>query len=362
MSSVSKEPSRLRSALGKKRRPRVVELATDFWTIRSAIQQEVLEWAAVDGQTATQEALGRTVDAHWRKAVGLLDIGDEERRAEVVDELLGTHLDYCCLTLTIDRGPMFEKIRTPLLSIRKKLEAIERMFERREADYSDRIGRVVSNFIRVHHPRSAANQGAKQRRIGENVAKEIIELMEQSEIRNAPVIGGGRILSRQFDLKARQCVRLTRRRLDRLLGPVETFVTSNRKGKPNKYSKQFLILRCARIFEVFDEAGRKAKVSQISEAKRQRLGNLAHAYPTGFVPFVGEVLKAIDPEQLGSAHSLGKTIRKTLKVRIAHPSADEFVTNASSLVDLLNFMKICEGQEVRMAPPVPQRSSGWRRS
>jgi hypothetical protein len=80
------------------------------------------------------------------------------------------------------------------------------------------------------------------------------------------------------------------------------------------------------------------------------------------VPFVQEVLTAIDPKQLGSAHSLGKTIGKVLKMRIANPNADEFVTKAQSLVDLLNFIEICEGHEVRYTPLTPRPGSGYRRS
>jgi hypothetical protein len=214
MSSSSKESSSVLSALHKKR-PRAMELGASFWAIRAAIQQEIVEWAAVDGMTATQEALGRTLDAHWREAVDLLDIRDADRRAELADELLGTHIDYCCLTLTIDRGPIFEKVRASLLSIRRQLEAVERMLERRESDYSDRIGAVVSNFIRMHHPESVAKQGSENR-IDRDLIKEIKEQLTQLDIRSAAVVDGERVLSGQFDLKSRQFVHITqRRRLER---------------------------------------------------------------------------------------------------------------------------------------------------
>jgi hypothetical protein len=255
MSPSSKESPSLLSALRKKS-PRVVQLGASFWAIRAAIQQEIVEWVAVDGTLATQKAIGRTLDVHWCEAIDQLNIGDADRRDELAGELLGAHIDYCCLTLTIDRGPIFEKVKAPLLSIRRQLEAAERMLERRESDYSDRIGAAVSNFIRIHHPESAAEQGS-EKRIGENLTREIQEQLKQLEIKIAAVVEGERVLS---------------------------------------------------------------------------------------------------------PHSLGKTIGKVLKMRIANPNADEFVSKARSLVDLLDFIKICEGHKVRSAPPAPRPGSGYRRS
>jgi hypothetical protein len=175
-------------------------------------------------------------------------------------------------------------------------------------------------------------------------------------------MAGRTVLSRQFEFKARQFVGSSLRRLDRLLGEVPAPQGSRRRGQPNKYSKQFLILRCARIFETFDTAGRKAKANQINEAKRLRSGVLAPAYPDGFVPFVREVIKAIDPKKENSpTHGLAKTIRKAFRIREAFPNADEFVTNAMTPDHLLKFMDICEGHDVREAPPVRSRHDrGYR--
>jgi hypothetical protein len=130
------------------------------------------------------------------------------------------------------------------------------------------------------------------------------------------------------------------------------------RGQPRKYSKTFLIFRCARIFEKFDMAGRRAVVNQINEATRVRKGKLAPAYTTGFVPFVQQVIEAIDPGATRSPHSLGKTVLAALKLRKAYPDADEFISNGHTAEHLVNFMKICEGEGVREKVPARISSTG----
>jgi len=172
---------------------------------------------------------------------------------------------------TLDRAPQFDVVRSDLLSIKRHLETAERSLDRIE--------------------RALASEDA----IGKYDAAYAREFVTPLETRAAPLVFGDLILSRQFELKARQFVEISLRQLEHLLQPLEFIGSTKRRGHPRIYSKTFLILRCARIFEMFDTNRRAAEVNQTNEAKRSRKGRLAPAYIKGLVPFVRKVITAIDP-------------------------------------------------------------------
>ncbi len=303
---------------------RAVGLPADFGAVHLAISGELHEWAAVDGNSASQEAMVRFLERQWKNALDALGIEDEGTRDEAHSELVSCHILYRCLTRTLDQAPKFETVRSNLLAIKRDLEA------------------TVESLDKIENALATEDAGGKYD------AAYARELTDPLGVRSAPLILGDVILSRQFELYARQFVETSLRRLERLLSPLANIGNTKRRGQPRKYSKTFLILRCARIFEMFDSARRIAMVNQTNEARRARRGRLAPAYESGFVPFIQTVLKAIEPDAAVDApFALGRTVRSALSIRGSYPSADQLISGGSTSEALLAFMEICEGKPIK---------------
>jgi hypothetical protein len=264
--------------------------------------------------------MGRTFDWQWRGVIAFLGIVDDDEVHDVQQALGELHARYRALTLTVDRVPNLQKIKEKLQRFSDALGTTRDVLDNTEAETkTDAIGRFN--------------------------LRDDIGFQTAFEIRTSPIVYKQVLLSRQFELKVRQFVDLTERRLSHLLAAMDAVRDRNSKGRPRKYSKTFLILRAATIFETHDEHERKVSVNQTNEARRQRKGKYASAYDKGFVPFVRLVVSAIDgPASASRTFGLGKTVQQVLKLRKTRGDADELVMEGKT-EKLVEFVRLCDESE-----------------
>ena len=299
---------------------RPVNLPSDFNALYAAASQDFHEWAAVDGNSSSQEAMQRWLHDHWKEVLTALGV-EEERGADAQAELIEAELLYRCLRSSVDRAPMFDAIRSDLLDMEQRIDAALQALDEEEAGgWSGRQERI-----------GPYSDGAYSR-----------EFMSAIGVLSAPLVIDGAVLSRLFEIKARQLLEATKRRIERLLAPTSNLdvMPSTRSGRRWKYSKDFLILRCACIYEKYGSHKRRAGVTGKKASKSR--SRLEPIYVTTFVAFVRKVLEVVDPEASSdSPNGLGKTVREALALRKVDSEVDCLVHSGSTFDELQRFMAVC---------------------
>ena len=297
-----------------------MNLPSDFNALYAAASQDFHEWAAVDGNSSSQEAMQRWLHNQWKEVLAALGV-EEERGADAQAELIEAAILYRCLRSSVDRAPKFDAIRSDLLDMEQRIDSALQGLDKIEAGgwsgRQERLGRY--------------SDGAYSR-----------EFMSAIGVRSAPLVIDNTVLSRLFEIKSRQFLETTKRRIERLLAPTSSLDVITGPGGRWKYSKDFLILRCARIYEKYGSHKRRAGVTGKKASKSR--SQLEPIYVTTFVAFVRNVLEIVAPDTLASKapHGLGKTVRDALTFRKAHPTMDCLVHPGSTIDQLLQFIAICE--------------------
>lgn len=295
---------------------RAISLSANFSSLYAAIFNAMHEESGEAGGSSWEFQK----EAEWRfqKALGALEPLQSDAREDALDDLVTASILYWCLRGSLDRPQKFTVTRDDLRCLREEMEkGLERLNE-------------VEDKPRRKGIKTESGRGKL------DVAYER-DFMNEWDIRTAPVVADQVVRSRLFELKARQFLRVALRRLDALLGPVDDLNVTIARGQPRKYSKDFLLLRCFRLFEKY---GRQEGVTRWKESNQKEK---EPAYGGALVNFVKHVLGAVDPTlDLKSKYSLGKSLEEARRLFKRVPDADALVRQNSSARDLLRFANLCE--------------------
>ena len=275
-------------------------------------------WSILDGRGASQEAKIQSFKNEWRETLNVLDV-HEERREDALHELIEAHILYRCLRSSVDRAPQLDVVRNDIRAIHDRLETALTKLNKIEESTSGLSGRDEALLRQIELGQHSTG-GGRQRKIDDAV------------------------LSRLFEIKTRQFLGQVRFSMERMIRPFLGITVPRKRGQPRKYSKDFLILRCARIFEKFDSQKRPLKVKRYNISRNKSPSDFDHG---PFYNFTHMVILVVDKTALfGSTHyGLEKSIQDMLRVRTDNPHIDQLVHKRSSPTDLLNFVELSESKK-----------------
>jgi hypothetical protein len=246
----------------------------------------------------------QTFELVWAPALDQLNL-EEDRRALALNDLIDAHILYRCLRSSLDRAPQLAAVRSDIKSVRKALfHAYEKLQE-------------LSTFKEMQ----AAEEDfdIRYRRGTTRVRRRIDDAL----------------LSRLFEIRARDALSGSLRNFDYLLESVAAVGIEGSRGQPRKYSKDFLILRCARIFERY----RPDDVTRIRRYESSSTG------PKDRGPFFKFALTAYSIVEHRAAESgFEKSARDMLRIRTRHPDVDLRISKNARSDDLIAFVQLSESK------------------
>lgn len=317
--------ARPKSTLGSSRpeKARAIGLSGDFSSLYAAVYNAMHE---EDGEASGSSAeFGAASERRFGEALESLRLTDSDTREDALGELIDASVLYWCLRGSLDRPQKVSVVKRRLDKLRSLLVAGITQLDALEEKPASSKGKRPSR------------RGASGRRGDIDVSYER-DFITEHDIRYRAVINDGIVRSRLFELQARQFLKLTLRRLDALLRPVTGLTVSVTRGQPRKYSKDFLLLRCLRLYRRY---GRKGGITRRKEGRKE--WTRGQTYDGPLVNFIKAVICAVDPSvNLTAKYGLGKSIEDARRLMARHPHVDELVRQNSSDDELLKFMSRCE--------------------
>ena len=262
-----------------------------------------------EGRSQRRNSVLHSFELLWSPALDQLAAGSEDR-ASALNDLIDTHILYRCLRSSLDRAPQLMAVRRDMDLIRKHLR---NAFEKLSS---------LSSFKELE----LAEQ--RFRKYSRGTTSRDVQRVDDA------------MLSRIFEIRARAVLRDSLSEMDELLGSVWGRSVGVQRGQPRKYSKDFLILRSARLFERYVVG---------SHAKIRAFPNHSNLNPREFDrgPFYAFLITAfsiVEPTFQQAAFGLEKSIKTLLRVRKHSPDADLLVRRTSTPDDLAAFVRLSESK------------------
>jgi hypothetical protein len=150
------------------------------------------------------------------------------------------------------------------------------------------------------------------------------------------------LLSRMFELRARNALHGCIGSLDTVLKSVWAVRIENQRGQPRKYSKDFLVLRLSRIYERYTV--RRASV----RLYRERSDVAPREHDRGpFFEFVLTAIRTLEPSYPNSSYGLEKEISRMLRLRKQYPEVDLLIQRFANPDDLAEFCRLTQSKRQR---------------
>lgn len=262
-------------------------------------------------RTARRASVARSFEMIWTPALDKLT-AIRETRSRALDDLIDTHILYRCLRSSLDRTPSFtamrqdmELIRDRLLKAFKKLSELPSFKDLEESEH-------------VAQMKHWGGTTDIRRRVDDA------------------------LLSRLFEIRARSALSASINSIEELLGSVWGKKIRTHRGQPRKYSKDFLLLKCARIFEKYRSG---------ATAKMRAFPNHSHLSPLEFdrgpfYTFAFIVASTLEPSMNQTVNfGLEKSIRDIFRIRRLNPDVDLLVRRSSTPDDLVEFVRLSESKK-----------------
>lgn len=263
-----------------------------------------------DVRAKRRNSVVQAFEGLWEPALNQLNL-PQAQRLNALNELIEMHILYRCLRSSLDRAPQLAAVRRDIEAIRNKItKAYEKL--RRLSDFSE--------FLMKEQELLARSRGGTAR-----VRRRIDDAL----------------LSRLFEIRARDALAGSLSNFDHLIQSVWGREIPKRRGQPQKYSKDFLILRCARIYERYCLNGRA-----VIRKYPDHSDDPPESYDRG--PFYRFVLNAISTVEVTfrpAAFGMEKSIVDMLRVRKKHPDVDLLVHPNSSTDNLVKFAGLIESKK-----------------
>jgi hypothetical protein len=262
-----------------------------------------------DARAKRHNSMALSFETVWGPALDQLNVASP-RRTAALNDVIDAHILYRCLRSSLDRAPQLESVRRDIESVRTKLQ---QAYEKLQA---------LSSFKELE----AADEDFNRRyRKGTTEVRRRID---------------DALLSRLFEVRSRSALGGSLREIDALLESVWAKGVERKRGQPRKYSKDFLILRCARIFERYS-SGRSARIRVYRE--HPVVG--PEAFDRGvFYKFVLTAFSVVVIDFKPTAFGLEKSVLQMLRVLKKTPDVDMLVKRTSTPVDLVEFARLSESK------------------
>lgn len=265
-----------------------------------------------ESRSTRRNSVVQSFEILWTRVLDQLAVSGDVRTS-ALNDLIDTHILYRCLRSSLDRTPQ-------LAAVRRDMDLVRRNLREAFAKLS-----ALSSFKELE---LAEEQFQRQYRGGTtNVRQKIDDAM----------------LSRLFEIRSRAALRTSIRQLDELLESVWGRNVGVQRGQPRKYSKDFLILRCARHFEQY-RAGTPAKIRSYPDHSDLSPRDFDRG---PFYTFVVTVFSTVEASFQQAAFGLEKSIRDILRVRKHDPDVDLLIRRTSSPDDLVAFARLSESKRSR---------------
>lgn len=269
-------------------------------------------WSILDGRGTSQDERIQSLKNEWNEVLAALDTS---KRDEALYELIEANILYRCLRASIDRAPQLSVIRNDIGAIRRRLEAALIKLNKIEEVTSGQVGRGEALLRQIENGLSGTT--GRKRKIDEAV------------------------LSRLFEIRTHQFLGNMRFNLERFIAPFGGINIPRKRGKPRKYSKDFLILRCAQIFEEFHSGRHRAALRRY----KSRQATSPDDFDRGpFYEFCHMIFLVVDKSAINrsATYGLEKSVQDMLKIRRESPGVDELVHWNSSAEELEQFALLTE--------------------
>jgi hypothetical protein len=316
-------PSRARPAAA--REVRALNISVNFSAVFAAVFNAMHEEAGAAGGSSWE--FQEEAERRFRKALDKLEPLQPKAREDALADLVTASMLYWCLRGSLDRTQKFTAIRDDLRILRDRL-----------ARGVSRLDEAEEKLVRKGG-KKAGGEASHQTNRGDIDVSYERDFLDEWDIRTSPLVVDGVVRSRLFELKVRQFLRTTLRRLDAVLAPANGLNVRTARGQPRKYSKDFLLLRSIGIFRKY---GQQSGVTRWKESNKKRASG--PAYSGALVDFVKLVLGAVDPTvDLGAKFGIGKSIEEANRLMKRVPNVDKLVRQNSSDRELLRFAVHCDG-------------------
>lgn len=256
-----------------------------------------------------RDSVVRAFELLWSPTIDQLTVDSPQREA-VLNELIDAHILYRALRSSLDRTPQLESVRRDIESVRSTLE---RVYEKL---------RSLSTFQELEQAERAswALRGGTTTRFHRKI--------------------DDALLSRMFELRSQAALGNGLAALDWLLESVWGKNIAPRRGQPRKYSKDFLILRLARIFNAHKPDDRLS-VRRYREHPNISPENHDRGH---FYRFVLTAFSIVEVSFRPATFGLEKSIQDMLRLRRRQPAADLLVRRSSTIQDLAKFAELTESK------------------
>lgn len=245
----------------------------------------------------------------WAPVLEQLSVSGDER-ASALNDVIDTHILYRCLRSSLDRAPQLDAVRRDIESVQTKLrEAFNKL-------------RALSSFkeLAVAEEEFHRQHGGTSRRTRQRI--------------------DDALLSRLFEIRSRDALGQSLGQINVLLDSVWAKKVQRHRGQPRKYSKDFLILRSARIFERYRPDDRAA-----IRPYREHPDIGPRDYDRGrFYRFVLTGFSIVETSFQPAAFGLEKSIMEMLRIRKRNPDVDLLITKRSTPDDLVAFARFSESK------------------
>ena len=267
-----------------------------------------------EGRKTRRNSVVQSFEILWTRVLDQLVVSGDARTL-ALNDLIDTHILYRCLRSSLDRTPQLAAVRRDIDLIRRNLgEAFAKLS-------------ALSSFKELE---LAEEHFQREYRRGTTIVRQKID---------------DAMMSRLFEIRSRAALRTSIGQLDELLESVWGMNVGVQRGQPRKYSKDFLILRCARHFEQY-RAGTPAKV----RAYPDHFDLDPRDFDRGsFYTFVTTVFSTVEVSFRRAAFGLEKSIRDMLRVRKHNPDVDLLIRRTSTPDDLVAFVRLSESKRKRSA-------------
>jgi hypothetical protein len=266
-----------------------------------------------EGRSTRRNSVIQSFEILWTPILDQLATSGDAR-ASALNDLIDTHILYRCLRSSLDRTPPLAAVRRDMDSIRRNLRGA---FEKLSA---------LSSFKELE-----LAEEQFQRQQGGGTTRDVRQRVDDA------------MLSRLFEIRSRAALSISIRQMDELLESVWGRSVGVQRGQPRKYSKDFLILRCARLFERH-RSGTRAKIRAYPDHSSLK----PREFDRGpFYTFVVTVFSTVETSFQPATFGLEKSIREMLRVRKRNPDADLLVRRTSTPDDLVAFVRLSESKRTR---------------
>jgi hypothetical protein len=311
-----------RDSPATKMEARAISLSADLRSIYVAVCNAMFEEAGGNSEDFQQASKWQ-----FREALDALGLCESEERENALNDLTEAAALYWCLKGSLDRTPKFTILRDNLRTLRTHIEQL-----------LSNLDQFEKKSVKTKQREDGSAGARKQMMRSQFKVADERQFIDELYIRTAPLVAGQVVRARLFELKTRQYLTISLRRLEALLAPIDNLNIKNTRGQPRKYSKDFLLLRCLRLFQKY---GHHEGVTRWKESNRKRVEDPAYGGP--LVGFVRHVLGAVDTTvNLGAKFGLGKSIEETRRLLTRVSDVDELVRQDSSDEELLRFSGHCE--------------------